>query len=211
MIASLRGTVIDKGLDYVIIECAGVGYQCIGTATTISELPRGEEVFVTTAMVVREDSQTLYVFKDADEKRAFATLQSVSGVGARLALAILSVISPQELARAVSNGDHKTLQKAPGVGKRLAERMAVDLKGKVADLGEIADTGAAGAVGAAGVAGDGQAVATDVREQVLEALVGLGFTESKAGTTIDGVLAQWSAPQAPDASGLLRASLAAIK
>ena len=135
MIASLRGTVIDKGLDYVIIECAGVGYQCTGTATTIAELPRGEEVFVTTAMVVREDSQTLYVFKDANEKRAFSTLQSVSGVGARLALAILSVISPQELARAVSNGDHKTLQKAPGVGKRLAERMAVDLKGKVADLG----------------------------------------------------------------------------
>lgn len=210
MIASLRGTVIDKGLDYVIIECAGVGYQCTGTATTIAELPRGEEVFVTTAMVVREDSQTLYVFKDADEKRAFATLQSVSGVGARLALAILSVISPQELARAVSNGDHKTLQKAPGVGKRLAERMAVDLKGKVADLGEVAEAGNTGAAGAAGVAGS-HAVATDVREQVLEALVGLGFTESKAGTTIDGVLTQWSAPQAPDASGLLRASLAAIK
>lgn len=210
MIASLRGTVIDKGLDYVIIECAGVGYQCTGTATTIAELPRGEEVFVTTAMVVREDSQTLYVFKDADEKRAFATLQSVSGVGARLALAILSVISPQELARAVSNGDHKTLQKAPGVGKRLAERMAVDLKGKVADLGEVAEAGNTGAAGAAGVAGN-QAVATDVREQVLEALVGLGFTESKAGTTIDGVLTQWSASQAPDASGLLRASLAAIK
>lgn len=210
MIASLRGTVIDKGLDYVIIECAGVGYQCTGTATTIAELPRGEEVFVTTAMVVREDSQTLYVFKDADEKRAFATLQSVSGVGARLALAILSVISPQELARAVSNGDHKTLQKAPGVGKRLAERMAVDLKGKVADLGEVAEAGNTGVAGAAGVAGS-QPVATDVREQVLEALVGLGFTESKAGTTIDGVLTQWSAPQAPDASGLLRASLAAIK
>ncbi|CAI37219.1 Holliday junction DNA helicase RuvA [Corynebacterium jeikeium] len=211
MIASLRGTVIDKGLDYVTIECAGVGYQCSGTATTIAELPRGEEVFVTTALVVREDSQTLYVFKDADEKRAFATLQSVSGVGARLALAILSVITPQELARAVSNGDHKTLQRAPGVGKRLAERMAVDLKGKVADLGEIADTGAVGAAGAVGDGGDGQAVAPDVREQVLEALVGLGFTESKAGTTIEAVLSQWSAPQAPDASGLLRASLAAIK
>lgn len=210
MIASLRGTVIDKGLDYVTIECAGVGYQCSGTATTIAELPRGEEVFVTTALVVREDSQTLYVFKDADEKRAFATLQSVSGVGARLALAILSVITPQELARAVSNGDHKTLQRAPGVGKRLAERMAVDLKGKVADLGEVAGSGDSGVAGAAGVAGS-QAVAADVREQVLEALVGLGFTESKAGTTIEAVLSQWSAPQAPDASGLLRASLAAIK
>ena len=138
MIASLRGIVIDKGLDYVVIECAGVGYQCAGTATTIAELLRGEEVFVTTAMVVREDSQTLYVFKDADEKRAFNTLQSVSGVGARLALAILSVVSPAELAVAVSNGDHKTLQKAPGVGKRLAERMAVDLKGKVADFGDPA-------------------------------------------------------------------------
>ena len=162
-------------------------------------------------MVVREDSQTLYVFQDGDEKRAFAILQSVSGVGARLALAILSVVSPQELARAVSNGDHKALQKAPGVGKRLAERMAVDLKGKVADLGEMVDSGTVGAAGASGAVTDGQAVAPDVREQVLEALVGLGFTESKAGGTLDAVLAQWSEPVAPDASALLRASLAAIK
>ena len=211
MIASLRGTVIDKGLDFVVIECGGVGYECIGTATTIGDLPRGEEVFVTTAMVVREDSQTLYVFKDRDQKRAFATLQSVSGVGARLALAILSVISPQELALAVSNGDHKTLQKAPGVGKRLAERMAVDLKGKVADLGEIADGIAAGIAGATGAAADVQAVSFGVREQVIEALTGLGFTESKAQSTVENVLAQWPEQSAPDASALLRASLAAIK
>ena len=162
-------------------------------------------------MVVREDSQTLYVFKDRDEKRAFATLQSVSGVGARLALAILSVISPQELALAVSNGDHKTLQKAPGVGKRLAERMAVDLKGKVADLGEIADGIAAGIAGATGAAADVQAVSFGVREQVIEALTGLGFTESKAQSTVENVLAQWPEQSAPDASALLRASLAAIK
>ena len=211
MIASLRGTVIDKGLDFVVIECGGVGYECMGTATTIGDLPRGEEVFVTTAMVVREDSQTLYVFKDRDQKRAFATLQSVSGVGARLALAILSVISPQELALAVSNGDHKTLQKAPGVGKRLAERMAVDLKGKVADLGEIADGIAAGIAGATGAAADVQAVSFGVREQVIEALTGLGFTESKAQSTVENVLAQWPEQSAPDASALLRASLAAIK
>ena len=211
IIASLRGTVIDKGLDFVVIECGGVGYECMGTATTIGDLPRGEEVFVTTAMVVREDSQTLYVFKDRDEKRAFATLQSVSGVGARLALAILSVISPQELALAVSNGDHKTLQKAPGVGKRLAERMAVDLKGKVADLGEIADGIAAGIAGATGAAADVQAVSFGVREQVIEALTGLGFTESKAQSTVENVLAQWPEQSAPDASALLRASLAAIK
>ena len=211
MIASLRGTVIDKGLDFVVIECGGVGYECMGTATTIGDLPRGEEVFVTTAMVVREDSQTLYVFKDRDEKRAFATLQSVSGVGARLALAILSVISPQELALAVSNGDHKTLQKAPGVGKRLAERMAVDLKGKVADLGEVADGIAAGIAGATGAAADVQAVSFGVREQVIEALTGLGFTESKAQSTVENVLAQWPEQSAPDASALLRASLAAIK
>lgn len=211
MIASLRGTVIDKGLDFVVIECGGVGYECMGTATTIGDLPRGEEVFVTTAMVVREDSQTLYVFKDRDEKRAFATLQSVSGVGARLALAILSVISPQELALAVSNGDHKTLQKAPGVGKRLAERMAVDLKGKVADLGEIADGIAAGIAGATGAAADVQAVSFGVREQVIEALTGLGFTESKAQSTVENVLAHWPEQSAPDASALLRASLAAIK
>lgn len=211
MIASLHGTVIDKGLDFVVIECGGVGYECMGTATTIGDLPRGEEVFVTTAMVVREDSQTLYVFKDRDEKRAFATLQSVSGVGARLALAILSVISPQELALAVSNGDHKTLQKAPGVGKRLAERMAVDLKGKVADLGEVADGIAAGIAGATGAAADVQAVSFGVREQVIEALTGLGFTESKAQSTVENVLAQWPEQSAPDASALLRASLAAIK
>ncbi|MFR4190867.1 MAG: OB-fold domain-containing protein, partial [Corynebacterium variabile] len=82
MIASLRGTVVDKGLDHVVIECAGVGYLCQATARTLADLPRGEEVFVLTTMVVREDSQTLYAFPDVASRELFALVQSVSGVGA---------------------------------------------------------------------------------------------------------------------------------
>ena len=124
MISSLRGTVIDKGPDYVDIECAGVGYHCLGTAETIAGLPRGEEAFVYTTLVVREDSHTLYAFARPEERSTFAVLQTVSGVGARVALAIMSVLTPEALYAAVSSGDSKALQKAPGVGKRLAERIS---------------------------------------------------------------------------------------
>ena len=202
MISSLRGTVIDKGPDYVDIECAGVGYHCLGTAETIAGLPRGEEAFVYTTLVVREDSHTLYAFARPEERSTFAVLQTVSGVGARVALAIMSVLTPEALYAAVSSGDSKALQKAPGVGKRLAERMAVDLKGKVPEV----PTGSTGNEPEAGAA-QLQLPNTDVQDQVAEALMGLGFPETKATRAVQAVLQQWPDNRATESSSLLRATL----
>lgn len=202
MIASLRGTVVDKGLDYVVIECGGVGYLCQATARTLADLPRGEQAFVLTTMVVREDSQTLYAFPDAASRELFTLVQSVSGVGARMAMALLSVLSPAEIATAVAEGDVKALQRAPGVGKRLADRMAVDLKGKLDGYAAAPVTGPGAAPAAAG-AGDG------VSAQVVEALVGLGFPEDAATSTVAALIAE-SAAEAPDASVLLRGALSRL-
>lgn len=208
MIASLRGVVIDKGLDTVVIECAGVGYECSATPNTIATLPRGEEVFVLTAHVVREDSQTLYAFADGDQRRAFGILQSVSGVGARLALGVLATLSPGELSLAVHGGDVKALQKAPGVGKRLAERMAVDLKGKLpevvpastgTDLDGFADTSSDVSVGD-----------DALKDSVVEAMTSLGFGEPESVRTVDSVLAQWPEDQERNVSVVLRAALSAM-
>ncbi|WP_459611689.1 Holliday junction branch migration protein RuvA [Corynebacterium urogenitale] len=207
MIASLRGLVIDKNLDSVVIECAGVGYECLATPSTLAQLPRGEEVFVLTAHIVREDAQTLYAFSDADQKRAFQVLQTVSGVGARLALGVLGTLSPQDLARAVRAGDVKALQKAPGVGKRLAERMAVDLKGKVSDLPDVPEADAAvNATAAVSL----EPAEEQVKDQAVQAMVGLGFSESDATRAVDAVLAQWPGSQEKNVSAVLRTSLASM-
>lgn len=203
MIASLRGLVIDKSLDSVVIECAGVGYECQATPSTLAQLPRGEEVFVLTTHIVREDAQTLYAFSNADQKRAFQVLQTVSGVGARLALGVLGTLSPQDLARAVRAGDVKALQKAPGVGKRLAERMAVDLKGKVSELPDVPEADATAAVSL-------EPAEEQVKDQAIQAMVGLGFSESDATRAVDAVLAQWPGNQEKNVSAVLRTSLASM-
>lgn len=204
MIASLRGTVVDKGLDHVVVECAGVGYLCQATARTLADLPRGEEVFVLTTMVVREDAQTLYAFLDASNRELFTTLQTVSGVGARMALALLSVMTPAEIAAAVTDGDVKSLQKAPGIGKRLADRMAVDLKGK---LDAFAGTGPEGVARSLGHSAN--PAENEVASQVIEALVGLGFQESSASDEV-ATLMSTSENSPLDASTLLRGALAQL-
>ncbi|MEY8565372.1 Holliday junction branch migration protein RuvA [Corynebacterium sp.] len=202
MIASLRGTVIDKGLDSVVIECAGVGYLCQATAPTLATLPRGEEVSVLTTMVVREDSQTLFAFPDVASREVFGLLQSVSGVGARLAMGVMSVLTPAELSRAVADGDVKALQRAPGVGKRLAERMAVDLKGKL--------DGYAGAPDGSPAPGQDTGSVDDAAggtgRQVVEALTGLGFTERDA----EGALRELGDTGGLDTATLLRQALARL-
>lgn len=208
MIASLRGTVIDKGLDSVVIECAGVGYLCQATADTLAELPRGEEVFVLTTMVVREDSQTLFAFPDLASREVFALLQSVSGVGARLALGVMSVLTPQQLATAVADGDVKSLQRAPGVGKRLAERMAVDLKGKLDGFAVVPGTAGQATGDPAEASAPADGASADRIEQVVEALVGLGFPEKTAEPTVREVAADGDS--GTDTAMLLRQSLARL-
>lgn len=183
MIASLRGTVITISLDSAVIECAGVGYLVKAAPNTLAQLARGEETFILTTMVVKEDSQTLYGFLDDSTREMFALLQTVSGLGPRLALAAQSVYTTEELAGAISSSDAKTLQKIPGVGKRMAERMVVDLKDKVA--GYVSPGGSTHEVASPQVDLSGH-----IAEQVIEALTGLGFTEKMAEPAVSQVLSE---------------------
>lgn len=178
MIASVRGEVLEIGLDHVVIEATGVGYRLNATPATLATLRRGEESRLLTAMIVREDSMTLYGFADAESRDLFGLLQTVSGVGPRLAMAILAVLEPEALRKALAEGNVTALTRVPGIGKRGAERMVVELRDKVEAVPATGD--APGVVpGAAGA----------VRDQVVEALTGLGFRLDQAEKATDTVLA----------------------
>ncbi|MGY2086287.1 Holliday junction branch migration protein RuvA [Nocardia gipuzkoensis] len=194
MIASVRGEVLEIALDHAVIEAAGVGYRLNATPSTLAGLTRGEEIRLYTAMIVREDSMTLYGFADTEARDLFGLLQTVSGVGPRLAMAVLAVLEPEALRKALAESNVAALTRVPGIGKRGAERMVVELRDKV-NLVPVP----AGAHGSASAA-----VGTPVREQVTEALVGLGFAAKQAEQAIDAVLADQ--PTA-DTSAALRAAL----
>ncbi len=209
MIASVRGTVIDMGASHVVVECGGVGHLVTVTARTAATLTRGEEGFLLTTLVVREDAMTLYGFAAAPEREMFELLQTVSGLGPRLAMAVLQVLDPADVAAAVAGGDAKRLQAANGVGKRMAERMLVELKDKVASFAvpasaDAAGSGAGAADGRPGANAKGPAADAD---QVVGALTGLGFSEQEASAAVEEVLA---ADPALDTSAALRASLKAL-
>lgn len=192
MIASVRGEVIDIALDHAVVEAAGVGYKVMATPATLSMLRRGSESRLITAMIVREDSMTLYGFPDAEARDLFLTLIGVSGIGPKIALATLAVYDATALRRALSDGDVTALTRVPGIGKRGAERLVLELRDKI------------GAVAAS----DGAAFAAQgVRAPVIEALIGLGFAAKQAEETTDKVLAD-----APDAttSEVLRTALSRL-
>lgn len=199
MIDSLSGEVIAIGLDHAVIECAGVGYRFLATPPTLATLTRGENTRVMTSMVVKDDGATLYGFADDDARGMFHRLQTVSGLGPKLALAALAVFSPAELAAHIGAGDSKAIQSIPGVGKKMADRIALELKDKVAGLYPEASGEAASHAAAPSTAG-----ASFATEQVVEALVGLGFPEKGARTAVDAVIA--ADPEA-DSSALLRLAL----
>ncbi len=169
MIASLRGEVRHIGLDHVVIECGGVGYKVLVAPNTAGTLTRGAEGFLLTSMVVREDSQTLYGFTDAPQQELFHLLQTVQGVGPRLAMAAIAVLEPAQMQTAIASGDLKTLCLIPGIGKRVAERIHIELKDKVAS----APSDGAAPAGPAAPAGG-------VSQQLVDALEGLGFTAKQA-------------------------------
>lgn len=195
MIAAVRGEVLEVALDHAVIEAAGVGYRVNATPSTLSALRTGTEARLITAMIVREDSMTLYGFTDTDARDLFLTLLSVSGVGPRLAMATLAVHDAGALRHALHDGDVAALTRVPGIGKRSAERMVLELRDKVGAAG-------AGAV-PAGAALNGHAV----RGPVVEALVGLGFAVKQAEEATDKVLA---AEQDATTSGALRAALSLL-
>src|ERR1700745_3745086 len=160
MISSVRGEVLEMALDHVVIEATGIGYRINATPSTLATLRQGSEARLITAMIVREDSQTLYGFPDGETRDLFLTLLSVSGVGPRLAMATLAVHDAAALRQALADGDVAALTRVPGIGKRGAERMVLELRDKI---------GPGSPSVSASVNGH------SVRSPVVEALVGLGF------------------------------------
>ena len=202
MIASVRGPVAHVGLDPVVVEVGGVGMLVHTTPATASTCRRGSEASLATSLVVREDSLTLFGFSAPAERDMFETLQTVSGVGPRLALAMLSVMGPDQLALALSSGDTKALTTIPGIGAKSAERLVLELRDKV---GAVRGTGTTAASGSP----TGQAGREPWRGQVTEALVGLGWSAKQAGDAVERVAV--SAPADADIAAYLRLALRELR
>ena len=184
MIASVRGTVTAVTLDQVVIEVGGVGLAVRATPSTLAGLRRGEQVRLATTLVVREDSLTLFGFASDAAKELFELVQSVSGVGPKIALALIAVLEPDELRRALASGDYATLTRAPGIGRKGAERLVLELRDKVG-------------VVAGGVV-TGPMAAAAWRPKLAEALVGLGFTVKQADDAIATLAADTDDPAVAD-------------
>ena len=169
MIGRLSGTLLEKHPPQIVIDVNGVGYEVDVPMSTLYNLPAtGERVTLLTHFAVREDAQQLYGFLSATERDTFRQLIKISGVGPKLALSVLSGLSVQDLAQAVALQETGRLTKIPGVGKKTAERLLLELKGKLAD-----EIGAGGAVAARGAGGD-----------VLNALVALGYSDKEAALAV---------------------------
>jgi Holliday junction DNA helicase RuvA len=197
VIAFVRGLVAAIGVDSCVIEVGGVGLQLYCHPGTLAGLRPGQESKLATSMVVREDSLTLYGFADDDEKSLFELLQTASGVGPRLAQAALAVLSPDQLRQAVASEDLAMLVKVPGVGKKVAQRLVLELKDKIGAPSKM-------------VTGRPLQATEAWREQVHAGLVGLGWSARDAEDAVIAVspLAAGSAePSVPD---LLRAALRAL-
>ncbi|GAA1979304.1 Holliday junction branch migration protein RuvA [Amycolatopsis minnesotensis] len=197
MISSVRGEVLEVGLDHVVVEMGGFGVAVQATPTTLATLRRGEQTRLHTTLVVREDSLTLFGFADAEARELFGLLQTVSGIGPRIALAALAVLDPDKLKAALSEGNITVLTQVPGIGRKGAERLSLELRDKVV----------ATAPGAPETAG-GPAAGSAVRAEVVEALAGLGFPAKQAEQAVDKVLADDEAQHTT--STVLRAALAAL-
>lgn len=203
MIAAVRGAVTDVGLDRLVVEVGGVGLLVHTTPATAAAQRRGQEASLATTLVVREDALTLYGFASAAEREMFETLQTVSGVGPRLALAMLSVMGPDELRLALSTGDAKALTAIPGIGAKSADRLILELRDRVGRLPDAAGTAPAGP-GMAPHPG-----AEVWRGQVAEALIGLGWSARQAGEAVERVAG--TAPAEADIAAYLRLALRELR
>jgi Holliday junction DNA helicase RuvA len=200
VIAAVRGEVLEIGLDHAVVEVGGAGLAVHATPATLARLRRGEQARLATSLVVREDSLTLFGFADSEERDLFTLLQTVGGVGPRLALATLAVLDPDALRRALAEGDAVTLTRVPGIGRKGAERMVLELRDKVVAPAPVPAAPPRGGP----------------RDQVVEALLGLGFAAKPAEQAVDAVLAENGVSAGNDvlaengvlpASAVLRAAL----
>jgi holliday junction DNA helicase RuvA len=168
MIGKLSGTLLEKNPPQVLVDCQGVGYEVDVPMSTFYNLPAlGDKVALLTHFVVREDAQILFGFASAEERAAFRQLIKISGVGPRTALSVLSGMSVADIAHAVTTQDAGRLVKVPGIGKKTAERLLLELKGKFG-----ADIGAAASV------------ASDAQTDILQALVALGYSDKEASAAL---------------------------
>ncbi|UGQ10657.1 Holliday junction branch migration protein RuvA [Yinghuangia sp. ASG 101] len=199
MIAFVSGTVAALGPDQAVVEVGGVGMAVLCTPATLAGLRVGDSARLATSLVVREDSLTLYGFADDDERGTFEILQTASGVGPRLAQAMLAVHPPDALRAAVAGGDEKALTAVPGIGKKGAQKLLIELKDR---LGPPTGTGAAAPAAR---------TPASWRDQLHTALVGLGYQPREAESAVDAVAPEADAATAaggvPDVGTLLRSAL----
>lgn len=193
MIYSVNGTVELIEPNLAVIDCGGVGYACRTTANTLSQLKIGEKAKLLTYLSIREDAVELFGFYDAAELNCFKMLISVSGVGPKAALSILSGMTPQAFALCVASGDSKTLTNAPGIGKKTAERIVLELKDKVSKQDVAA--------GVKGSAVPIVAAPSNTYAEAVSALMVLGYSNGEATSALSGL-----DPSAPS-DELIRAGL----
>jgi len=202
MIAHLRGLLLSKSPNQIIVECAGVGYEVAISVATFSALPgEGVQVALHIYTNVREDQIALFGFAEMQEKRLFEKLLTISGIGPKLAITVLSGISAERLVTAIRSGDHATLTRVPGIGKKTAERVVLELKDKLEDMVVPAAAGAGAPVATHyGPAGD----------DAISALVNLGYQRPVAQKAVEAALAR-DAGLRGDFEGLFRAAMSAMR
>lgn len=177
MIASLSGKLLIKDLNFAVVECSGVGFKCSITKNTFSKLTSvGDTVFLHTHMVVREDALDLYGFASYEELNVFKLITSVSGVGPKIGLAILSEFMPDKVLLYIASSDAKSLTAASGVGLKLAQRIVLELKDKVGSV--------AVSEGASDIIMAGNANTSTNTKEAIEALVSLGYSQSEASIAV---------------------------
>lgn len=179
MIYSVKGEVTHIAQNLVVVECGGVGYACRATSSAVSLAEMGRELKLFTYLNIREDAAELYGFADERELNCFKMLISVSGVGCKVAIAILSTLNPQEFALAVVNDDSKKITKVPGIGPKLASRIVLELKDKLKKDNSLTDTEIPKInLSAAG---------SNVYSEAAQALMVLGFTNGEAQSALEGL------------------------
>lgn len=174
MISQLTGTIRHLTSDKTVLEVGGVGYAISITPRTSQQLTMGSLVTLATTLVVREDSLTLFGFTDIHDRDIYETLQTVSGIGPKVALAITGALTPDDLARAIAAEDIASIEKVPGIGRKGAQRLILELKGKLVTDGAVS----------------AQTPHSAVRDQLLSALTGLGFTAKESDNAINATLSR---------------------
>lgn len=202
MIAHLRGTLLKKSPNQVVVECAGVGYDVAISVATFTALPgEGSEARLHIYTRVAEDQLALFGFSEMAEKRLFERLLTISGIGPKLAITVLSGIDAGRLVAAIRGGDHAALVRIPGIGKKTAERIVLELKDKLEELASAPVTGGGSAP---------QIVVGEAAEDALSALVNLGYQRAAAQKAIEMAIQQKADLQG-EFEGLFRAAMACIR